>query len=265
MATARSKATTNPTRARRRRSAQLRSGRPRSEFRDRENQRPGAHAADGPGLAGLPGLQPCLGVRVPGRRGLPAFCRRGHLGHPNPQRLELRHHRLRVVDRDRPCGHADLGLSPADAPEMADLDQPHRRGHDHLRRDVRGTVSPPAPRPAVVLLLAGAVSQHHGPLAPVPQRPDLGRICREHLLHRLAVVLVHGHDPRPGHAPRPGHGPPGPDRLRPAGPGLAELGPALAPLRDGLPLARRAGDPAGHLGALGGEFGFRQFARAGLA
>ncbi len=27
----------------------------------------------------------------------------------------------------------------------------------------------------------------------------------------------------------------GPDRLRPVGPGLAQLGPALAPLRDGLP------------------------------
>ena len=66
-----------------------------------------------------------------------------------------------------------------------------------------------APGPAVVLLLAAAVSEHDDALAAVPQRAGLGRVRREHLLHRVAVVLVHGHDPRPGHAPRPRHQPPG--------------------------------------------------------
>ena len=37
---------------------------------------------------------------------------------------------------------------------MADLDQPHRRGHDHFRGHVRRAVSALAPGPAVVLLLA---------------------------------------------------------------------------------------------------------------
>ena len=48
-------------------------------------------------------------------------------------------------------GHAGTLISAfllLDAPEMADLDQPHRRGHDDLRRDVRGDVSPLAPGPA---------------------------------------------------------------------------------------------------------------------
>ena len=39
--------------------------------------------------------------------------------------------------------------------------------------------------------------------------------------------------------------------------GCAQFGPALAAIRDGLPFAGRPGNAAGHLGAFGGEFGFR--------
>ena len=69
-----------------------------------------------------------------------------------------------------------------------------------------GLVPLAAPRPPVVLLLAAAVLQHDDALAAVSQRPDLRRVRRQHVLHRVAAVLVHGHDPRSGHAPRPRQG-----------------------------------------------------------
>ena len=78
----------------------------------------------------------------------------GHLGHQRPGRLVLRDHQFRLVDRHRPRRHADLGDSGAAASEVADVDQPHRRGDDDFRRDVRGHVSALAPGTPVVLLLA---------------------------------------------------------------------------------------------------------------
>ncbi len=40
------------------------------------------------------------------------------------------------------------------------------------------------------------------PVAAVPQRPGVGRVRGQHVFHRVAVVLVHGHDSRPGDAAR---------------------------------------------------------------
>ena len=113
----------------------------------------------GLGWLGFFGFSNILVVVLLGVGGLLAPFRHRHLGPASAERLGLRHHRLRVVDRNRPRRHAHLGLPAADAPEMAHLDQPHRRGHDHFRRDVRGPVPADAPGPAVVLLLAGAVSR----------------------------------------------------------------------------------------------------------
>ena len=50
-----------------------------------------------------------------------------------PGRVGIRHHQLRVVDRYRPRGHADLGDSAAVQADVAQLDQPLRRGDDDLR------------------------------------------------------------------------------------------------------------------------------------
>jgi Ni/Fe-hydrogenase subunit HybB-like protein len=50
------------------------------------------------------------------------------------------------------------------------------------------------------------------------------------------------------------------DRLRDLRPGLARLGPALAPLREGLPAAGRAGDPARAERALRGQLRLRRLA-----
>ena len=88
-------------------------------------------------------------------------------------------------------------------PEVAQLDQPLRRGHDALRRGLRRHVPAAAPGPPVAVLLAVALPQHHERAAAVPQPAGLGRVRGLHLRHRLAAVLVHRADPRSGHAARP--------------------------------------------------------------
>ena len=64
-------------------------------------------------------------------------------------RVGIRHHQLRVVDRYRPRGHADLGDSAAVQADVAQLDQSVRRGDDDLRGSLRGHV-PADPRGASV-------------------------------------------------------------------------------------------------------------------
>jgi hypothetical protein len=71
-------------------------------------------------------------------------------------------HQLRLVDRDRPRRHADLGGAAALPPALAHLDQPLRRGDDDLRGRVRGPVPDPAPGPALGLLLAAPYPNTHG-------------------------------------------------------------------------------------------------------
>src|SRR5262249_20640889 len=141
---------------------------------------------------------------------------------------------------------------PAQA-EMADLDQPFRRGHDALRRGLCRPLPAVTPGPAVVLLLAAALPRHHDALATVSQPAYLGRVCRTDLLHRLAHVLVRRPDPRPGNIARPGQELAGTGHLRRAGDGMAWLGPALEALRDRLPPPGWTGDTAGRVGAHGRE------------
>ena len=85
-----------------------------------------------------------------------------HLGQQPAGRLGVGHHQLRLVDRHRPRGHADLG-DPAAAPaEVADVDQPVRRGDDAVRRRVRRASSRSSPgRPWLAYWLL-PVSEHDG-------------------------------------------------------------------------------------------------------
>ena len=62
---------------------------------------------------------------------------RGDLGHQHSDRLGLRDRELRVVDWYRPRGHADFGDFVFVEPEVADLDQPVRRGNDAVRGGLR--------------------------------------------------------------------------------------------------------------------------------
>ena len=167
------------------------------------DQRSRARTPDGPRLAAFHAGRPCAARRVSARGNLSVCDRRRHLGHRYSGRLGFRHNGFRLVDRDRSCRHVDLRHLVAVAPAVADFHQPHCRSDDHLRRDVRRAVSVVAPGPALVLLLAVAISEHHAALAAVPQRAGLGRVRGQHLLHRLADLLVHGHDSRPGDAARP--------------------------------------------------------------
>ena len=87
-----------------------------------------------------------------------------------------------------------------------------------------------------------------GDVAELPQPAAVGRVRGQHLLHGLAAVLVHGHDPRPGDAARPRHD----QAARRSSTACFALGwrgsqPPLAPLRAGLPAAGGAGDAAGAL------------------
>ena len=121
-----------------------------------------------------------------------------------PVGLGLRHHQFRLVDRHRPRRHADLGHSAAAAPEVADVDQPLRRGHD---------ASSPSCAPACSRCLHLGRPWFFYWLLPYPNTmglwpqfrsaAGLGRVRGQHLLHGVAAVLVHGHDPRPGDAARP--------------------------------------------------------------
>ena len=192
------------------------------------------------------------------------------LGRQRPGGLGLRHHQLRVVDRDRPRGDADL-RDPAPLPAaVAHLDQPLRGGDDPLRGRVRGHVPDPAHGPPVGgRLLADALPEHDGPVAQLPQPPHLGRVRGLDLRHRLRPLLVRGAPPRPRHPARPGAEQGREDDLRDAGPGLARLGAALGQLRDGLPHPRRALHPARRLRAHRGELRLRgrghpRLARHGL-
>src|SRR5215467_8341922 len=120
---------------------------------------------------------------------------------------------------------------------MAHLDQPLRRGDDAFRRGLRGDVPAAAPGPAVAVLLALSLSEHHGRAAAIPQPAGLGRLRGFDLLHGFAALLVRRVDSRPGDAARPGAFARGAFHLWDAGDGLARFGATLEELRDGLPAA----------------------------
>ena len=177
----------------------------------------------------------------------------GHLGNQHPGGLGLGDYQFCLVDRDRPRWDADQRHSPTPAAEVAYLHQPFRGSHDHFCRGLRGDVSFAAHGPAMAFLLADAVSKHHGYLAAVPQPAGVGRVRGIHLRHGVIDVLVRGDGAGPGHAARPREKPVGAGGVRIPGHGLARVRGALAPLRDGLAAAGRAGHAPGALRPYRGE------------
>ena len=107
------------------------------------------------GLAFMAGDDAVLHDRLPRRE------RRRHLGHKHPGRVGLRHPELRLVDRHRPRGHADLGDPAAAQAGMADLDQQVRGSDDALRGRLRGVVPAASHGQAVARLLALSLPEHH--------------------------------------------------------------------------------------------------------
>jgi hypothetical protein len=190
--------------------------------------------------------------------------------------LGLPDRQLRVLDRYRPRRHADLAILFL------------------LRQKWRTAVNRFAEAMTIFAVVCAGIFPgiHVGrvwfawwlfpipnqlDLAQLPQPAAVGRLRGLDLRDGLAAVLVHGHDPRPRDAARPG----APACVR-ASKGsscavviaygifatrLAGGGrqPALAPLREGLPAARRALDAAGALGALGRVVRLRRPQSARLA
>ena len=112
--------------------------------------------------------------------------------------LGMGHRQLRLVDRNRPCRNPNLGDSLSLEAEMAHLDQPSGRGHDHLCRHVRGNFPALSHRACLVWMVAPAAAQCQQHLAEFSQSTGVGRVCRIDLFHGLAALLVHGDDSRPG-------------------------------------------------------------------
>src|SRR5437660_1599758 len=99
------------------------------------------------------------------------------MGHPNPGGLGIRDCELRLVDWNRPRGHADLRDSSAAQTGLAHFDQSFRGSYDFVRGSVRGNVSDIASRAAMARVLAPAVSEHDVAMAAASQPFDLGRFC----------------------------------------------------------------------------------------
>ena len=116
---------------------------------------------------------------------------RRHLGRHDSGRVGLRDHQLRVVDRYRPRGHADLGDSAAVQADVAQLDQPVCRGDDDLRGGLRRHVPADPRRASVAGVLAVPVSEHDERVAAVPQPAGVGRVRGFDVCDDLGGVLVH--------------------------------------------------------------------------
>ena len=163
---------------------------------------------------------------------LPGDHRYRRVGQQPADRLGLGYHQLRVLDRYRPRRHADLGDSVPVPAEVAHVDQPLRRSDDAVRRDVRGHLPAVPHRPSVARVYW---------LFPIPNTDlNIWQNFRSpliwdvfaviDLLHGVAAVLVHRPGSGSGDAARPRHQQDPAGGLRDSEPGLARIGPALAPL-----------------------------------
>ena len=140
---------------------------------------------------------------VPHLRNLSLLSRCRNLGNQYPQCMGICDHQLRLVGGNRPRGHAHFRHSAAAEPEMAQLDQPVRRGHDSVRRGLRGHVPLAASGPRLDFLLALPVPECDGHPAAVSQPAGVGRVRGIHLRDCFAAVLVYRLGARSGHAAGP--------------------------------------------------------------
>ena len=124
----------------------------------------------------------------------------GHwnVGFEQDRGLGLGHHELRMVGRYRSRRYPHQRRVVAVPPEMAHGHQPFRRGDDHFRRDHGGYLPHDPHGPHLDGLLGVPPAQPvRFTLGELQQSAALGRIRDQHLLQRIARVLVHRIDPRP--------------------------------------------------------------------
>ena len=140
----------------------------------------------------------------PRRHGDLADCQwHRRLGTQQQRGLGLRYHELRILDRYRSRRNAHLGDSAAVSPAVENLDQPLRRSHDHLRGHVRRHVSRDTHGASLGCVLYLPLSESARALmGQLPLPPGLGRGGHQHILDRVALLLVPGDDSRSGHLTR---------------------------------------------------------------
>ena len=150
----------------------------------------------------------------PGRRHLllapPGLLRHGDGWEAQPPDVGDVHHHVRVLDRHRPRGDADL-RDPVPVPgQVAHVDLPRLGGDDHLRRHDGGPVPGHPRRPHVVRVLAAPVPERAVPVAELPLAARLGRVRdldvpdhQHRVLHRRASCRT---SPRCGTPPPAGSG-----------------------------------------------------------
>ena len=132
----------------------------------------------------LPGRHRHLHDAAQGRAGSGRLLPAGHVGGL--------HHHLRLLDRYRPRRNPDLG-DPVPLPlAVAHRGLPRHRSDDGLRGDDGRALPDHSHRPAVVLLLAAALSERPVPLAEFQVAADLGRLRDLHLPHGFHHVPLRG-------------------------------------------------------------------------
>src|SRR3954471_18784848 len=118
---------------------------------------------------------------------------------------------------------------------------------------MRGNVSAAAPRTPLVVLLAAAISGHHGPLAAVPQPAGMGCVRCGNVFYRFSSVLVFRAVARSRSGARSGADAAQAAAVRNARAGLERIGHSLGKTPGGLSVARRSCYAAGAVGAQRGQ------------
>ena len=153
-----------------------------------------------------------LGAAAPGgrlhaRRGrrvdLPGLQGPRHRRLRAPDLLGRLHRHLRVLGRHRARRHADLG-DPLPVPrEVAQRDQPQRRGDDDLRGAHRGAVPRHPRRPDLEVVLHPAVSEPARAVGELQEPAALGHLRDHHLRDDLDGLPLRRPDPGPRDRARP--------------------------------------------------------------
>lgn len=114
------------------------------------------------------------------------YDRNRNLGSEQHRRVGVRHYKLRVLDRYRPCRDAHLGRTFPVPPEVAHLGQPRRRSNDHLRSHLRRYLPVDPYGTPLARLLDDAIPQHaRFTLDQLPLSARVGLLCDRHLLYDL--------------------------------------------------------------------------------
>ena len=148
-------------------------------------------------------LRRVLHARGGRRVDLPGLQGPRHRGLQAPGVLGRLHRHVRVLGRHRARRHADLG-DPLPVPrEVAQRDQPQRRGDDGVRGAHRGAVPRHPRRPDLEVLLHPAVPEPARAVGELQEPAALGHVRDHDLRDDVDPVPLRRPDPRPRDRARP--------------------------------------------------------------